>query len=314
MHWLWELMQSPVTDVRSLRRRTNLLVAIHLTLTAAALAVLALVLWRIRLLVTLTQRSNVETLVLAFVLAFALYMIVTTAPSTWGSLVLLRLRLVGRDRAQRWLQGRAERQPKETKKVYLNVTVDAPHAGGIALPIEDEHGRLGTLRIDGAEVALVDVPEQLANSALALTAIELRHVGRLDGTDTPPLIVAWPGIDQEVAERYGSEVRAFRRLGTALGKPLWPSVRVDDAGVARIASVMRAATAELREDMLLPDIEYSAEFTIPIVPEPFAFIQVKRSQEHADAVASLGFATLVVVATLAVVTWVIVNPPWVPGK
>jgi uncharacterized membrane protein len=125
MHWLWELMESPITDVRSVRRRTNLLVAVHLTLTAAALAVLVLVVWRIRLLVTLTQRSNVETLILAFVVVFVLYLLITTLPGTRGALVLLGVRLLGRERAQRWLQRRAERERKETKKAYLNVIVQA---------------------------------------------------------------------------------------------------------------------------------------------------------------------------------------------
>jgi hypothetical protein len=121
-------------------------------------------------------------------------------------------------------------------------------------------------------------------------------------------------IDEALAERYGSEVRAFRRLEEALGKPLWPSVRLDEAGVARIKEVLRAAAPELREDSLLPDIEYSAEFTLPIIPEPLAFVQVKRSQEHADAVASIGCATVVVLGMLALFAWVVVSPPWVPAK
>jgi hypothetical protein len=36
--------------------------------------------------------------------------------------------------------------------------------------------------------------------------------------------------------------------------------------------------------------------------------------EHADAVASMGCATLVALTILAVIAWIIVNPPWVPGK
>jgi hypothetical protein len=314
MHWLWEQMESPITDVRSVRRRTNLLVAIHLTLTAAALAVLVLVVWRIRLLVTLTQRSNVETLILAFVVVFVLYLLVTTLSGTRGALVLLGVRLLGRDRAQRWLQRRAERERKETKKAYLNVVVQAPGGGMLELPIEDGYGRLGTLRLDGAEVALVDIPEPIANSPLALAARVLGEVGSLDGTHSPPRVVAWAGIDEELAERYGSQVRAFKRLEGALGATLWPAVRLDGAGVERIAALMREAAPELREDLLLPDIEYSAEFTIPIIPEPLAFMQVKRSQEHADPVATIGCATLVVLSLLAVVAWVIVNPPWVPEK
>jgi hypothetical protein len=133
MHWLWELMESPVSDVRSLRRRTNVLVALHLTLSAAAVAILVLIVWRIRLLVTLAQRSNVETLILAFALAFALYLLLSTLASTWGSLLLIGARLMGRERGQRWLQARAERQAKDTRKAYLNVVVEPPGGGTLDL-------------------------------------------------------------------------------------------------------------------------------------------------------------------------------------
>jgi hypothetical protein len=65
---------------------------------------------------------------------------------------------------------------------------------------------------------------------------------------------------------------------------------------------------------MLPDVEYSAEFSIPVVPEPLAFMQLRREQPHADAVASLGSATLVLIAVLGIIGWLIVWPPWVPGK
>jgi hypothetical protein len=314
MHWLWDFMEAPVTDVPSLRRRTTLLVAIHLTLAAVASAVLGLVVWRIRLLVTLAQRSNVETLVLAFVVAFALYLLVTTLPSTWGSLLLVVTRARGRERGQRWLQRRGERQRKATRRAYLNVIVEGPEGGTIDLPVEDEYGRVGGIRLDGGEIALVDMPSHIVSSPLALVASCLGRVGRLEGTDVGPLIVAWSDVDRQLAERYGSEVRAFKQLALALGKRLWPTVHLDRDAVEELRAVLRAAAAELREDLLLPDIEYSAEFTIPIIPEPLAFMQVRRTQDHADAVATMGCATLVLSAILAIVGWLIVWPPWVPSK
>ena len=314
VHWLWEAMQSPITDVASVYRRTSWLIGIHLVLSAAATAVLGLLVWRVRLLVTLTQRSNVETLVLAFIAVFVVYLLVSTLPSTMGSLRLLALRLGGVERAQPRLQERARHAPRATKRAYLNVIVRGPDNDTIDVPIEDRWGRIGTLRLDGGEIALVDVPEHLSHSPLTLAVTALRTVGVLDGTDSAPQIVAWGGIDAEGAERYGSGVRAWKRLEQALGAPLWPAVRVDEAGVGRIATLMRDATAALREDVLLPDIEYSAEFTIPIIPEPLALMQVKREQQHADPVATLGCATLVVLSLLAILVWMIIHPPWVPGK
>ncbi|HZP43879.1 MAG TPA: hypothetical protein VFD84_20530 [Candidatus Binatia bacterium] len=314
MQELWRRMHAAVTDVRSLRRRTTALVVLHLVLVAACVAVLVLVVVRIRLLVTLAQRSNVETLTLAFVLVFTLYLLASTAPAVWGGLRLLGARALGREREQRWLQRRVEQARRDTKRVYLNVVVEPPGGGPLDLPIEDGWGRVGALRLDGSEVALVDVPEQIVNSPLALAVVALATIGTVEGTDSRPQIVAWGNVDEEGAEQYGSQVRAFQRLGEALGRTLWPVVRLDEAGVAHLRGVIREAAAELREDMLLPDIEYSAEFTIPIIPEPLALMQVRREQKHADPVATLGCATLVVLAMLGALGWLVLRPPWVPGK
>lgn len=315
MHWLWDLMESPVTDAASLARRVHLLTAIHLVLPAAALAVLALVAWRIRLLVTLAQRSNVEAALLGFVVVFLLYLLATTAPATKGALTLVGLRVLSPERAQRWLQRYAERDRKETKRAYLNVRVQGPRGGALHVPIADEVGGLGHVRLDGVEVALVEVPQELSQSTLKLIVNTIAAAGRLDGTTSEPRIVAWAGVNQDAAERYAASARAFVRLEQALARgALWPTLEVDGAGVARLADVLREAAPFLRQDMMLPDIEYSAEFSIPIIPEPLAFMQLKRQQEHADAVASLGSATLVVLAILLILGWLIASPPWVPGK
>jgi hypothetical protein len=127
--------------------------------------------------------------------------------------------------------------------------------------------------------------------------------------------VYWDSIDESTSEAYASQVEAFSHLERALGKDaLWPQVRIDREGIEKVEEVLRRAAPSIRENLLLPDIEYSAEFTIPIIPEPFAFMQLSRRMEHADAVASMGCATAVALVFLAAIAWIIVNPPWVPGK
>jgi hypothetical protein len=308
-------MESPVTDPASLRRRIRVLTAIHLVLPAACLAVLGLVVWRIRHLVTLSQRSNVETALIGFVVVFVLYLLVTTAPATKGALVLVFLALRSRSRFQRRLQERAGRDPKTDKRAYLNVRVHAGDGGPIEVPIADEVGGLGRLRVDGVEVAFLGVSDKLSTSTFRLVAETLGRVAEPGDGAHRPRIVAWDGIDPETSERYASAAWAFVRLERVLDKgPLWPSLAVSPAGVERLAAVIREATPFLREDIMLPDIEYSAEFTIPVVPEPLAFMQLSRQQPHADSVASLGAATIVVLLVLVVIAWLIVAPPWVPGK
>lgn len=315
MSKLWDLMEAPAVDPPSLRRRTNWLVAIHLVLAVAALAVIALVAWRIRLLVTLAQRSNVETLVIAFVVIFLAYMLVTTGPSSIGALRLLGYRAIGTERAQRALQRKARAGKKETMRSYLNLVVRGPRGGDIEVPIQDRFGKLCSVRIHLAEVAFVDAPEELTHSTLQLVVKTLEEVGTLEGTDHELKVIYWDSLEESQAEAYASQVSAFDRLERGLGKePLWPVLHVDAEGVERLQQMLREAAPLLRENLLLPDIEYSAEFAIPIIPEPFAFMRLTRRKEHADAVASMGCATIMALIFLAVITWLLVDPPWVPGK
>ncbi|HUQ42346.1 MAG TPA: hypothetical protein VM052_07580 [Candidatus Limnocylindrales bacterium] len=312
---LWQLMESPATDPPALRRRTNWLIAIHLVLAAAALAVLGLVAWRIRMLITLAQRSNVETLVIAFVVIFLAYMLVTTGPATIGALRLLGYRAMGTERAQRSLQRKARSDKKETKRSHMNVAVHGPGGRDIVIPLQDRFGKICDVRLHLTEIVFEDAPKELTHSLLQLVVEALRKVGKLEGTDHEPKIVYWDSIDESTAEAYGSQVEAFSHLEKALGKDvLWPQVRIDREGIDKVEEVLRLAAPAVRENLLLPDIEYSADFTIPIIPEPFAFMQLSRRMEHADAVASMGCATLVALMFLAGISWVIVNPPWVPGK
>lgn len=315
MSKLWELMEAPAVDPSSLHRRTNWLVAIHLVLAVAALAVLALVALRIRLLITLAQRSNVETLVIAFVVIFLGYMLITTGPASIGAVRLLGYRLLGTERAQRALQRKARGDKKKTMRSYLNVVVRGPRGQDIEVPIQDRFGKLCSVRIHLTEVAFVDAPRELTHSALQLVVRTLEKVGTLEGTDHDLKVIYWDSLEEGQAEAYASQVSAFDRLEKALGKePLWPVLHVDADGVARLQEMLREAAPLFRESLLLPDIEYSAEFTIPIIPEPFAFMRLVRRKEHADAVASMGCATLVALVFLAAIAWVVVNPPWVPGK
>jgi hypothetical protein len=308
-------MEAPARDPASLRRRTNWLIAIHLVLATAAVVVLALVIWRIRILMTLAQRSNVETLVIAFVVIFLAYLLVTTAPATIGALRIIVYRAMGTERAQRALQRKARKDRKETKRSHMNVAVRGPGARDVEIPIQDRFGKICTLKLHLTEVVFEDAPEELTHSVLQLVVQKLADVGTLEGTDHEPEVIYWDSIDEGQAEAYASQVGAFDRLEKVLGKDtLWPAVRIDKAGVDAIEAMLTEAAPSIRENLLLPDIEYSAEFAIPIIPEPFAFMQLRRRMEHADAVASMGCATIVALVFLVAISWILVNPPWVPGK
>jgi hypothetical protein len=284
-------------------------------MAVAAAAVLAILVWKAPLLVTLAQRSNVETLLLAFILVYVAYIFITTMPATIGGLRLVALRLLGTDRAQRRLQKKVQRDKKTTSRSYMNVIVRGPRDAPVEVPIADRFGKMGSLRLELAQIAFVDVPEELTHSTAQLVVKTLGKVAKLEGTELQPKVVYWDGLEEEAAHIYASEVGAFDRLERALDqKPLWPVARVDKEGIEELEKVMRGATQSLRESLLLPDVEYQAEFRIPVIPEPLALMQLSRRSQHADAVASMGCVSLVTIATLGLLVLLVVAPPWVPGK
>jgi hypothetical protein len=312
---LWDLMESPVRSVRDLGRRNLLLAVIHLVLAAACLAVLSLLGTRAKLLVTLSQRSNVETLILVFFAAFAAVLLVTTGPSTVGAVAFLGLRLVGADRRQRWIQAHrvgGRRHPRTV--ALLNLWVTGP-AGAIELPLEDRFGRLGRLRVSGVELQLEDGPGAVAGPLFELATAVLADAVTRDPHGSPLTLVLWANVDRSAAEVYQSQARALGRLAEVLGhSPLWPTAILDEEGQERLRATLAEAIPHLREASLMRDVDYSAEFSIPLVPEPLAFVQIRRSESRADPVASLGCATLMVLAALAAIAWVVLFPPWVPSK
>lgn len=312
---LWDVMESPVRNVGDLRRRTTILAVIHVVLTAASIALLAFLVLRLKLLVTLAQRSNVETLLILFFAAFVTVLLVTTGPSTLGAVTLLWLRLLPSGRGQRWIQAHAvEPRREEQTLALLNLWVAGPE-GAIEIVLEDGRGRLGLLRVHGVELQLEEAPDAVAGPAFELVTAVLSEVAKRDPHGSPLGIVLWANVDRSEAEVYRSQAHAFGRLAQALEKgTFWPTAVVDGDGMARLRAALAEATPHLREAALMRDIDYAAEFSIPLVPEPLAFVQIHRSESRADPVASLGCATLMVLAALVAVAWVVFFPPWVPSK
>ena len=56
-----------------------------------------------------------------------------------------------------------------------------------------------------------------------------------------------------------------------------------------------------------------AEHKLPVIPEPLGLVSLGRSAKRADPVATMGFATLMVLLTLAVMVLFVIDTPWVPG-
>jgi hypothetical protein len=313
---LWDLMEAPVHDVASLRRRTTVLIAVHLAIAVFATALIAALLLRVKLLVTISQRTNVETLLLLFLGAFAAVVLVTTARAIRGAFLLLFLRLrpaAARQRfiQQRWVEGHRD----GPSFALLNLSVATPDDSAIAIPLEDDVGRLGVFRVRGVELVSEDAPTAVAGPLFELATAVIDDVAAVDPQGSSVTLVLWGKVDHSEAEVYRSQVRAFDRLSGAIGKgPLWPTARLDAGGLERLRKVLAEALPHLRETVLMPDVDYSAEFSIPLVPEPLAFVQIRRRESRADPVASLGCAALMLLIALLAVVGVILFPPWVPSR
>jgi hypothetical protein len=187
--------------------------------------------------------------------------------------------------------------------------------GPVVFDCADAAGRLGTVTIRGVEVRYDPEKAGLNNFFFEylLRRIQCRLVHR-----DPQLhlhIAFWNEIRGSAASAYHSTVQAFRNLEAQLGKgSLWPVARLEPADVEDIENDLRAIVPALRNEAFLPDVEYEAEYSVPVLPQPLAFIQLRRTEDRADPIATMGCAAVVMTVVLAVLIAVLAWPPWVPSK
>ena len=79
------LVERVESTPRGYARKVAVLAAIYVALDLVCLALVATIVWRARHLVTLAQRSNVETALLLIVLVLALFYLATTARGALGA-------------------------------------------------------------------------------------------------------------------------------------------------------------------------------------------------------------------------------------
>ncbi len=313
-------VREPATaDATEYATRVRRLSTIYAVLFISSLAGIVLLCWRGKFFVTLAQRSNVETLTIAFFLVFFAYIAILSSRGAlgavrlagWGVLAMVR----GRDAAEKARTRAFERQqPREGRSAALNVVIEREGQPfqHFAFPIADEYGHAGELRVEGARIAYRG--RGGSNNLLAYFARQVQSAigDRMPGLDIDP--VHWNGVDDESQRAYLGTVQFAQNLRRALNvEELWPTVWLTDEECAIIGSCMRAVTASVRAEAFLPDFEYSAEHKLPIIPEPLGIASLSRSERRADPVATMGLAAMVVVASVAAIAYIIVLPPWVPG-
>lgn len=301
--------------------RVRRLAAFYAILFVFSIAGSVLLIWKAQLFVGLAQRSNVETLILAFFLVFFGYIALISAGGALGALRIARYALEARlgdpvaieRRKDAALGGPGKRSPTAA----LNVILEQDGAPGepFAIPVADLAGRLGEIVVDGASVAHRGARRGGSNSVLAYFVHQVNARRGDRGADRTVDIVEWESINDETARQYLGLVQFARRLERHLGaEELWPKVVLTGDDCRAIEERLGAICPALRSEAFLPDWEFEAEHKLPLIPEPLGLISLSRTEKRADPVATMGCAVYVVVAAVAVLALFVVLPPWVPGS
>jgi hypothetical protein len=303
-------------------RRVHRLALAYVGLFVLPLVGITLLLWHAHLLVTLTQRSNVETLTLLFLLIFFMYLATLSLRGALGAVriayyaLLVRL---GRDRlAVERRKAAAMGLPRANgPAAALNKVLEAESQPGrpLCLAVADAAGSLGALEIDGADLRHQEAPRGGSSSLMGFFVEQVNHVLHARGVEAGLDVLHWKKIQDEATGEYLSFVRFARNLEQHLGAAaLWPRVTLTDADCRELERRLAAICPALRDEAFLPDWEYSGEHKLPLIPEPLGLVSLSRSETRVDPVASMGCAVLVVGAAVVVLALLALFPPWVPGS
>ncbi len=309
-------------SVDAYRTRVYRLAAIYFGIVIIASIADIVIIWQGKFFVTLSQRSNVETMILAVILVLFLYLIAVSLPGAWGAAKIVYYNLpawLGQDRTavEQRKQAALTFDQAPPDPVFLNCVVRRAGSPNepIEIPLEDPIGSLGTLIIDGAKLWHENSPQDGSNGLFAYFEQRIRQLVQAREPRTIIEIVQWASIDDEEAYQYDSMVRFSCALEKHLDAgPLWPTVELTVQDIEVLKKEASALCPILRNEAHLPDMEYEVEHRLPIIPEPLAFIALSRHERRADPEVSMGCGLIVAVVILGFLLLFLWLPPWVPGK
>lgn len=306
-------------------KRVQMLAGIYFVLDLISIGVLVAIAWRIQYFVIITQRTNIETLTLAIIFVLAAYYLITTFGGFVGAIRMLWYNFPtlwtkdsdSLERVERRKQAamKPATKPKAAffdKAVVIKGKTDKP----IKWDLRDEAGNIGSLTIDGVKVTLEPEKDGINNSVFEFLASGIENCLKDAEPDFQLQITQWSTIDKDQASAYYSMVKAFQNLEQRLGEkgPIWPTVELDESDIRKIGNDLRELLPALRNEAFLPDLEYRAEFNVPILPEPLGFMRLTRTDNRADPVVTMGCAGIIMVVILALIVLFIVFPPWIPPR
>lgn len=303
--------------------RVRWLAAIYATLFLVSAGGIVVLVWKARVLVLLTQRSNVETLTLAFFLIFFAYVGVLSSTGALGAARLAAWALLGapsRDRhAAERRKMRALGDKEGRSEAALNVVLARAGRTGepLELPVADEIGDMGVLRVDGARITHESAHRRGSNNLFGFFTRQVNEI--LEARGAKPRseveVVDWKKINDEATSQYLALVTFARNLERQHGgAELWPRVTLTDEDCVELERRLTAVCPALRSEAFLPDWEYNGQHKLPIVPEPLGLVALQRSERRVDPVASMAGAVFIVLVAVTLLVLIVVRPPWVPGR
>jgi hypothetical protein len=308
------LREPGVEDPAHYRRRVTWLALVHPCLFLCSIAGIVLLIWRGEFFVTLSQRSNVETLTIAFFLVFFAYFSVATAPGAIGALRIawyrMRLRVGDRERVEA-ARERALGQRGDGSSAAFDKAIELAGAPGKPweLEVRDATGSLGRLRFDGVRVMHLDTFRGGSNTLLGYVETMLtKHGGQRVS------IVHWGSTAEEEQLQYVAISEGLRALGHKLEVAAWPTVVLGDDARQILEHEVGELCSALREEAFLPDWEFEGEHKLPIIPEPLGIISLSRSEKRVDPLSSLTAALVIIAIVVGVICFFLARPPWIPGK
>jgi hypothetical protein len=316
------IRETETRSPREYRRRVRHLALAYTALFGGSVAGIALLVWQAQLYVTLAQRSNVETLTLAFLFVFFGYVGYLSLGGAVGAARIAYYGLLGalgsnREAVERRkaaaLGGRRGTPPT----VALNYVLEQEGRPGrpFTVALADGAGPAGRLEIDGAKITHLEAFGDGSNSLLAFFVHQVNDLLHRRGAPAGLDIVAWKKIDDEQTEERLGLIEFARNLERHLGAgELWPKRTLTQDDCRELERRLSTICPALRDEAFLPDWEYEAEHQVPLIPEPLGLVSLQRSERRVDPVASMGCAVMVVLAVVVVLAVFVAFPPWVPGK
>ena len=309
------LREPGVSDPAHYHRRVTWLAIVHPCLFLCSVAGIVLLIWRGEFFVTLSQRSNVETLTIAFFLVFFAYFAVATAPGAIGALRIawyrMRLRMARDPKRVEAARERALGERGDGASAAFDKAIELAGAPGKPWEIEvrDAAGSLGRLRFDGVRVMHLDAFRGGSNTLLGYVETMLtKHGGERVS------IVHWGSTAEEEQLQYVAIAEGLRALGKKLEVSAWPTVVLGEDARKILEHELGELCDALREEAFLPDWEFEGEHKLPIIPEPLGIISLSRSEKRVDPLSSLTAALVIIAIVVGVICFFLARPPWIPGK